>query len=62
MVLTVLIFVAASAVMSQWSIREMSKIVRKQFNEEQMVIAHNIKNFIEREFSFLDKEIKNSFQ
>ncbi|MCD4719904.1 MAG: PAS domain S-box protein [Desulfobacula sp.] len=58
MVLTVLIFVAASAVMSQWSIREMSKIVRKQFNEEQMVIAHNIKNFIEREFSFLDKEIK----
>ncbi|WP_300455781.1 ATP-binding protein [Desulfobacula sp.] len=57
--LTALIFVAASAVMSQWSIREMSKIVRRQFNEEQMVIAHNVKNFIEREFSFLIREMEN---
>jgi two-component system, NtrC family, sensor kinase len=56
--LTALIFVAASAVLSQWSIREMSKIVRRQFNEEQMVIAHNIKNFIDREFSFLKREMK----
>jgi hypothetical protein len=57
--LTALIFVAASAVMSQWSIREMSKIVRGQFNEEQMVIAHNVKNFIEREFSFLKREMES---
>jgi len=57
-VLTALIFVAASALMSQWSIREMSKIVRGQFNEEQMVIAHNVQNFIEKEFSFLKREIK----
>lgn len=56
--ITALIFVAASAVMSQWSIEEMSKIVRSQFNEEQMVVAHNVKNFIEREFSFLKREIK----
>jgi PAS domain S-box-containing protein len=56
--LTALIFVAASAVLSQWSIRELSKIVRMQFNEEQMVIAHNIKNFIEREFTFLKREMK----
>ncbi|MBC2703175.1 sensor histidine kinase [Desulfobacula sp.] len=55
--LTALIFVAASAVMSQWYIEKMSKIVRRQFNEEQMVIAHNVKNFIEREFSFLKREI-----
>ena len=56
--LTALIFVAASAVMSQWSIEEMCKIVHRQFNEEQMVIAHNVKNFIEREFSLLKREIK----
>ncbi|WP_299983820.1 sensor histidine kinase [Desulfobacula sp.] len=56
--LTALIFVAASAVMSQWSIEEMCKIVRGQFNEEQMVIAHNVKSFIEREFSFLKREMK----
>ena len=56
--LTALIFVAASAVTSQWSIEEMCKIVRRQFNEEQMVIAHNVKNFIEREFSLLEREIK----
>ena len=56
--LTALIFVAASAVMSQWSIEEMCKIVRGQFNEEQMVIAHNIKNFIERDFSVLKREMK----
>ena len=56
--LTALIFVAASAVMSQWSIREMSKIVRGQFNGEQMVIAHNVKNFIERECSFLKREMR----
>jgi PAS domain S-box-containing protein len=45
--------------MSQWSIREMSKIVRGQFNKEQMVIAHNVKNFIEREFSFLKREMES---
>ncbi|MBU0464318.1 MAG: PAS domain S-box protein, partial [Proteobacteria bacterium] len=56
--LTALIFVAASAVMSQWSIEQMCKIVRRQFNEEQMVIAHNVKNFIERDFSFLKREMK----
>ena len=56
--LTALIFVAASAVMSQWSIEEMCRIVRRQFNEEQMVIAHNVKNFIEREFSLLKREMK----
>jgi len=56
--LTALIFVAASAVMSQWSIEEMCKIVRRQFNEEQMVIAHDVKNFIEREFSLLKREMK----
>ncbi len=55
--LTALIFVAASAVMSQWSIEEMCKIVRVQFNEEQMVIAHNVKSFIEREFSLLEREM-----
>lgn len=56
--LTALIFVAASAVMSQWSIEEMCKIVHRQFNEEQMVIAHNVKSFIEKEFALLNKEIK----
>ncbi len=54
---TALLFVAASAVMSQWSIEEMCKIVRVQFNEEQMVIANNVKSFIEREFSLLEREI-----
>ncbi|WP_022666432.1 sensor histidine kinase [Desulfospira joergensenii] len=55
--LTALAFVAASAVMSQWSIREMSKIVRNQFNQEQMVIAHNVKHYIENRFSFLKREV-----
>lgn len=55
--LTALIFVAASAVISQWSIREMSQIVRQQFNEEQMVIAHNVKNYIEREIFILKREM-----
>ncbi|WP_300672499.1 sensor histidine kinase [Desulfoluna sp.] len=55
--LTALIFVAASAVMSQWSIRAMSQIVRDQFNREQMVVAHNVRDFIEMKFSALNREM-----
>lgn len=56
--LTALIFVAASALISQWSIREMSQIVRQQFNAEQMVIAHNVKYHIEREVFILKREME----
>ncbi len=57
-ILTALVFVAASGVMSQWSIEEMTQIMRHQFNQEQMVIARNIKHFIEREFAFINREMR----
>ena len=54
--LTALTFVVASAVMSHWSIRDMSKIVRNQFNQEQMVIAHNVRHYIENGCTLFKRE------
>lgn len=55
--LTALIFLASGAVIGIWSAGEMKELVVEQFNEEQLVIARNVSNLIERELSFLKKEI-----
>ena len=40
------------------SSQNLQKVAKEQFNEEQLVIARNIKHNIERELAFLNKEIE----
>ncbi|MBW2062972.1 MAG: PAS domain S-box protein [Deltaproteobacteria bacterium] len=54
---TVLFFMAAGAMLGLRSAKEMRKIVGNQFNEEQLVIARNVANLIERELNYIKKEI-----
>ena len=51
------IFLFADALLGLWSAREMRVQVGSQFNEEQLVIARNIASLIEREMTFLKKEL-----
>jgi PAS domain S-box-containing protein len=51
------LLLAAGALMDLWYNREMKKAARQQFNAQQMVIAHNIKNSITDKIDFLKKEI-----
>ncbi|MFH2012432.1 MAG: ATP-binding protein [Pseudomonadota bacterium] len=55
--LSAVIFIVAGIILGIWSGREMREIVGKQFNEEQLVIARNISDLIEREMDFLKKEL-----
>ncbi len=54
---TAVIFLAAGGVLGLWSAGEMKELVVEQFNEQQLVIARNVSSLIERELSFLKKEI-----
>jgi two-component system NtrC family sensor kinase len=54
----VVLFLLAGAMLGLWTIQEMKKIVTGQFNQEQLVIAHTVKQRIEREIKLLVKEIK----
>ena len=56
-VLVAAFFMALGAVLGLWNARKMRAIVSQQFNEEQHVIARNLAERIEREFSLLRKEI-----
>ena len=51
------ILLAAGVVLGLWSDREMREQVLDQFNEEQLVIARNAAGLIERELSFIKKEL-----
>jgi len=53
---TLLLLVVCTAV-GLWQMREIERIVSDQFNAEQLEVAHNIKQFVEREFGALKKEI-----
>ncbi len=52
-----LLLVAGGAALSMWSAGQMRETVKRQFNEEQLVIARNVANLIERELKFLKREI-----
>ncbi|MDB9822970.1 ATP-binding protein [Deltaproteobacteria bacterium] len=51
------ILMATGIGMGSWSAAEMKEQVVRQFNEEQLVIAHGLSGLIERELGFLKKEI-----
>ncbi|MFC1531776.1 hypothetical protein ACFLZG_08090 [Thermodesulfobacteriota bacterium] len=51
------IFLASALVVGVWSAGEMREGVVRQFNEEKQVIAHGVSKIIERELTFLRKEI-----
>lgn len=51
------LFLFADIILGLWSAREMREQVVDQFNEEQLVIAHNVSDLIERELNILKKEI-----
>ncbi|MBI4621024.1 MAG: PAS domain S-box protein [Desulfobacterales bacterium] len=55
--LSAAIFLAIGVALGLWSGREMREVVGRQFNEEQLVIARNISNLVEREMNFLRKEL-----
>lgn len=64
LIFAAVLLLAAGSLMDLWFNREMKKSARQQFNDQQMVIAHNIKNsitdkidFLEKEFSFVAKKI-----
>jgi len=50
-------FILAGLAMGFWSANEMRKLIAEQFNEEQLVIAHNLSSRVERELNLLRKEI-----
>ena len=52
-----LIFLAIGLVLGVWSGRDMREQVSDQFNEEQLIIARNTADLIERELDFIKKEI-----
>ena len=51
------IFLGAGTVLGLWSAREMREQVGDQFNEQQLVIARNITDLIERELHLIKKEM-----
>ena len=51
------IFLGAGTVLGLWSAREMREQVGDQFNEQQLVIARNVTDFIERELHLIEKEM-----
>jgi two-component system NtrC family sensor kinase len=54
--LAALLLLAVGAALSLWSAGQMRESVTRQFNEEQLVIARNLANLIERELKFLKRE------
>ena len=52
-----LLFAVSGFLLSLFSAREMNKTIVRQFNNEQLVIAHNVSGLIERDLNFLKKEI-----
>jgi PAS domain S-box-containing protein len=56
-ILAALLLLAGGAALSIWSAGQMRESVARQFNEEQLVIARNVVNLIERELKFLKREI-----
>ncbi len=56
-IIAALLLVAGGAALSMWSAGQMRETVNRQFNEEQLVIARNVANLIERELKVLKKEI-----
>jgi len=51
------LFIMSGIAMGIWSSSKMKEQVVRQFNEEQMVIAHSLSRLIERELGALKKEI-----
>ena len=51
-----LLLVAGGAALSVWSAGQMRETVKRQFNEEQLVIARHVANLIERELKVLKRE------
>jgi signal transduction histidine kinase len=51
------IFLGAGTVLGLWSAREMREQVGDQFNEQQLVIARNVTDLIERELHLIKKEM-----
>ena len=52
-----LLMVAGGAALSIWSAGQMQEAIKRQFNEEQLVIARNVASLIERELKVLKREI-----
>ena len=51
------IFLGGGTVLGLWSAREMREQVGDQFNEQQLVIARNVTDLIERELYLIKKEM-----
>ena len=54
---TAVIFLCTGTVLGLWSAREMRTQVFDQFNDQQLVIAYNASDLIERELNLLKKEM-----
>ncbi|MBC2709576.1 MAG: PAS domain S-box protein [Desulfosarcina sp.] len=52
-----IVFLAAGGILGLLSAKEMRNAVTRQFNEEQLVVAHFVKRHVEKELDFLKKEI-----
>ncbi|MEE4263277.1 MAG: ATP-binding protein [Desulfobacteraceae bacterium] len=52
-----LLLVAGGTALSMWSAGQMQETVKRQFNEEQLVIARHVASLIERELKVLKREI-----
>ncbi len=58
LIISTLIFLTMSAFLDFWSSRNLREISKSQFNEEQLVIARNIKWNIEQELALIRKEME----
>ncbi len=61
LIISTLILLTMSAFLDLWSSRNLREISKAQFNEEQLVIARNIKWNIEQELDLLRKEMELAF-
>jgi len=52
-----LLLVAGGIILSMRSAVQMAEIVKRQFNEEQLVVARNVANMVERELEIIKREI-----
>ena len=57
LIFSTVILLGVGALMDLWYNREMKKTARQQFNDQQIIIARNIKNSISDKIDFLKKEI-----
>jgi two-component system, NtrC family, sensor kinase len=55
--ISAILVVAIGIIISLWATREISNVITRQFNSQQLVVARNIRSLVERELSLIRREL-----